>query len=167
MRKAGFGCSIVPGRGCRSNRGATMRHDDKRHGTTTLFAALNMRDGSVIGRNMQRHRHQEFTRFLNAAEREMPADKIRQAHPPAPEEWRLPLDHKPASRHQSLHQRTQSGPATLRLTRRSRRDHRRRRTRAAKVQFQSTGAKFIRPARITLAGTLEFGGWRRIELRPC
>jgi hypothetical protein len=37
-----------------------MTHDYKRHGTTTLFAALNVLDGTVIGRNMQRHRHQEF-----------------------------------------------------------------------------------------------------------
>ena len=54
---------------------ATMTHDYKRNGTTTLFAALNVLDGSVIGRNMQRHRHQEFIRFLNAIEAEMPADK--------------------------------------------------------------------------------------------
>ena len=47
----------------------------KRHGTTTLFAAMNVLDGTVIGRNMQRHRHQEFIRFLNAVEREVPAGK--------------------------------------------------------------------------------------------
>jgi hypothetical protein len=45
----------------------------KRHGTTTLFAALNVLDGTVIGRNMQRHRHQEFIRFLNAVEAQVPA----------------------------------------------------------------------------------------------
>jgi transposase len=54
---------------------ATMTHDDKRNGTTTLFAALNVLEGKVIGRNMQRHRHQEFIRFLNAVEREVPKDK--------------------------------------------------------------------------------------------
>jgi len=49
---------------CRSKRGAgTMTHDYKRHGTTTLFAAFNVLDGTVIRRNMQRHRHQEFIRF--------------------------------------------------------------------------------------------------------
>ena len=42
-----------------------MTHDYKRHGTTTLFAALNVLDGTVIGQCMQRHRHQEFIRFLN------------------------------------------------------------------------------------------------------
>ena len=57
-------------------RGATTTHDYKRNGTTTLFAALNVLDGSVIGRNMQRHRYQEFIRFLNAIEAEMPADKV-------------------------------------------------------------------------------------------
>src|SRR3546814_14890506 len=52
-----------------------MTHDYKRNGTTTLFAALNVLDGSVIGRNMQRHRHQELIRFLNTIEAQMPADK--------------------------------------------------------------------------------------------
>src|SRR5208282_5618767 len=46
-----------------------------RHGTTTLFAALDILEGKVIGRCMQRHRHQEFIRFLNAVERQVPADK--------------------------------------------------------------------------------------------
>jgi transposase len=54
-----------PGLPMKPGRLGTMTHDDKRHGTTTLFAALNVLDGRVIGRNMQRHRHQEFTRFLN------------------------------------------------------------------------------------------------------
>ena len=52
-----------------------MTHDSKRNGTTTLFAAMNVLDGTVIGRNRQRHRHQEFIRFLNAVEREVPAGK--------------------------------------------------------------------------------------------
>jgi hypothetical protein len=52
-----------------------MTHDYKRHGTTTLFAALNVLDGTVIGRNMQRHRHQEFIRFLNAIEAQVPVQK--------------------------------------------------------------------------------------------
>ena len=42
---------------------------------TTLFAALNVLDGTVIAQNMQRHRHQEFIRFLNRIEREVPTDK--------------------------------------------------------------------------------------------
>jgi hypothetical protein len=47
--------------------------DYVRHGTTTLFAALDILDGTVIGRCMQRHRHQEFLRFLNAVEAAVPA----------------------------------------------------------------------------------------------
>jgi DDE superfamily endonuclease len=64
--------------GCRRNRGGgrASHHDYKRHGTTTLFAALNLLDGSVISRCMQRHRHQEFIRFLNAIERAVPAGKL-------------------------------------------------------------------------------------------
>jgi transposase len=59
----------------KQGRAGTMTHDYKRHGTTTLFAALNVLDGTVIGRNMQRHRHQEFIRFLNAVETQVPARK--------------------------------------------------------------------------------------------
>src|SRR5438046_4586140 len=53
-----------------------MTHDYKRNGTTTLFAALDVLDGKVIGRCMQRHRHQEFIRFLNTIQAEVPAGKI-------------------------------------------------------------------------------------------
>ena len=65
-----------PGLPLKKGRGGTMTHDYKRNGTTTLFAALNVLDGSVFGRNMQRHRHQEFIRFLNALERDIPAGKV-------------------------------------------------------------------------------------------
>jgi transposase len=57
-----------PGLPMKKGRCGTMTHDYKRHGTTTLFAALNVLDGTVIGRCMQRHRHQEFIRFLNVTE---------------------------------------------------------------------------------------------------
>src|ERR1700682_2156158 len=53
-----------------------MTHDYKRHGTTTLFAAFNILDGTVIGRNMQRHRHQESSRFLNTIEEQVPVGKV-------------------------------------------------------------------------------------------
>ena len=53
-----------------------MTHDYKWNGTTTLFAALDVAAGRVIGRCMQRHRHQEFIRFLNAIERKIPAGKL-------------------------------------------------------------------------------------------
>lgn len=49
----------------KNGRAATMTHDYKRHGTTTLFAALDVLEGKVIGQCMKRHRHQEFIRFLN------------------------------------------------------------------------------------------------------
>jgi Homeodomain-like domain/DDE superfamily endonuclease len=65
-----------PGAPVRPGRPATMTHDYKRHGTTTLFAALNVLDGTVLGRCMQRHRHQEFIRFLNAVEAAVPAGKV-------------------------------------------------------------------------------------------
>ena len=60
----------------KKGRAGTITHDYIRNGTTTLFAALNILDGSVIGQCMQRHRHQEFLRFLNRLEREIPAGKI-------------------------------------------------------------------------------------------
>ena len=56
-----------------------MTHDYKRHGTTTLFAALSVLDGSVIGRCMQQHRHEEFIRFLNNVERAIPRGKLIEA----------------------------------------------------------------------------------------
>jgi transposase len=65
-----------PGLPMKPGRAGTMTHDYKRHGTTTLFAALNILDGTVIGRNMQRHRHQEFIRFLNTIEAHVPAGKV-------------------------------------------------------------------------------------------
>ena len=65
-----------PGLPIKPGRCQTMTHDDKRYGTTTLFAALSVLDRTVIGRCMQRHRHSEFIRFLNAVEREVPAGKV-------------------------------------------------------------------------------------------
>jgi transposase len=65
-----------PGLPLKKGRCGTMTHDYKRNGITTLFAALNVLDGTVIGRCMQRHRHQEFIRFLNAVEAEVPAGKL-------------------------------------------------------------------------------------------
>src|SRR5829696_7102340 len=65
-----------PGLPLKKGRAGTMTHDYKRHGTTTLFAALNVLDGTVLGRCMQRHRHQEFIRFLNALEAAVPIGKL-------------------------------------------------------------------------------------------
>ena len=68
-----------PGWPLKPGRCGTVTHDYKRHGTTTLFAALNVLEGKVIGRCMQRHRHEEFIRFLNAVDREVPAGKAVEA----------------------------------------------------------------------------------------
>ena len=65
-----------PGLPMEEGRCATMAHDYERNGTTTLFAALNVLDGTVMGRCMQRHRHQEFLRFPNAVEAAVPAGKL-------------------------------------------------------------------------------------------
>jgi transposase len=65
-----------PGLPLKKGRCGTMTHDYIRNGTTTLFAALDVLEGKVIGRCMQRHRHQEFIRFLNAIEAEVPAGKV-------------------------------------------------------------------------------------------
>jgi transposase len=63
------GLPLVPG------RAGTMTHDYKRHGTTTLFTALNTLDGTVIGTCMPQHRHQEWIKFLGLIDRETPKDK--------------------------------------------------------------------------------------------
>ena len=53
-------------------RGATMTHDYKRNGTTTLFAALNVLTGQVTGRCFDRHRHEEFLKFVQVIDAEVP-----------------------------------------------------------------------------------------------
>ena len=63
-----------PGLPLKKGRCGTMTHDYKRNGTTTLFAALSMLDGHVIGDCMPRHRHQEFIRFLKKIDAETPAE---------------------------------------------------------------------------------------------
>jgi len=61
-----------PGLPMKPGRAGTMTHDYKRNGTTTLFAALDVLKGEVIGRCMPRHRHQEFLKFLQAIDRSTP-----------------------------------------------------------------------------------------------
>jgi len=63
-----------PGLPLKKGRAGTMTHDYKRNGTTTLFAALNMLDGKVIGACMPRHRHREFLRFLKLIDQKTSAD---------------------------------------------------------------------------------------------
>src|SRR5919202_1462865 len=65
-----------PGLPMKRGRAGTMTHDYIRNGTTTLFTALNVLEGTATGRCMQRHRHQEFIRFLNAVEAAGPAGRI-------------------------------------------------------------------------------------------
>jgi len=62
-----------PGLPMKKGRCGTMTHDYKRNGTTTLFAALNVLDGTVIGQCMPRHRHREFLRFLKTIDKQTPA----------------------------------------------------------------------------------------------
>jgi transposase len=64
-----------PGLPMKKGRGATMTHDYKRNGTTTLFAALNTANGEVFGLCQQKHRHQEWLKFLRMIDRTIPADK--------------------------------------------------------------------------------------------
>lgn len=63
-----------PGLPMKKGRCGTLTHDYKRHGTTTLFAALNTLDGSVIGACKKRHRHEEFLAFLRLVDRKTPQD---------------------------------------------------------------------------------------------
>ena len=64
-----------PGLPLKKGRAGTMTHDYVRHGTTTLFAALNVADGTVIGQCQDRHRHQEWLKFLQLIEAQTPADR--------------------------------------------------------------------------------------------
>jgi IS5 family transposase len=65
-----------PGLPLKKGKAGRMTFDYKRNGITTLFAAFDVLDGTVIGQCMQRHRHQEFIRFLKAIERAVPAGKV-------------------------------------------------------------------------------------------
>lgn len=62
-----------PGLPIKKGHAGTMTHDYKRHGTTTLFAALNVIDGKVISSCMQKHRQEEFLKFLNKIDQETPS----------------------------------------------------------------------------------------------
>ncbi len=61
-----------PGLPIKKGRCGTMTHDYKRNGTTTLFAALDTLEGKVVGECHQRHRHQEFLKFLRRIDNEFP-----------------------------------------------------------------------------------------------
>lgn len=63
-----------PGLPLKPGRCGTMTHDYQRNGTTTLFAALELAEGKVIGACMNRHRHQEWIKFLRLIDEQTPAD---------------------------------------------------------------------------------------------
>jgi transposase len=63
-----------PGLPIKKGRCGTMTHDYKRNGTTTLFAALELAEGKLIGTCMQRHRHQEWLKFLKLIDAQTPAE---------------------------------------------------------------------------------------------
>ena len=67
-----------PGLPMKPGKNGTMTHDYKRHGTTTLFAALNVHEGTVIGACLPQHRHDEFLRFLRKLDRQ--TDKTLAVH---------------------------------------------------------------------------------------
>src|SRR5271166_445732 len=64
-----------PGLPMKKGRCGTTTHDYKRHGTTTLFAALNVANGEVFGLCQQKHRHQEWLKFLRMIDETIPANK--------------------------------------------------------------------------------------------
>ena len=65
-----------PGLPLKKGRCGTLTQDYKRHGTTTLFAALNVLDGTVVGQCQARHRHQEFLKFLRRLDKEFPRREL-------------------------------------------------------------------------------------------
>lgn len=81
-----------PGLPLKKGRAGTMTHDYKRHGTTTLFAALNVASGEVVGRSYRRHRHQETLKFLKEVEKGVPKDQ----------EIHIILDNDSAHKHEKV-----------------------------------------------------------------
>ncbi len=155
-----------PGLPLKKGRGATMTHDSRRNGTTTLFAALTVLDGTVIGQHASRHRRQEFLRFLNRIAHTIPAGVPVHAildndathkhkdvqvwlarHPrwtfhvtPTSSSWLNALEGvfakrtRTPGRHPPRHRRTQHHRSqALRLDRRSRYHHRRKKKRGSSV----------------------------------
>jgi transposase len=99
-----------PGLPMKPGRAGTMTHDYKRNGTTTLFAALNVLDGTIISRNMKRHRHQELIRFLNDIDAHVPK---RQAIHAIVDNYATPNTRKCANGSRSI----RAGPSTSRQPR--------------------------------------------------
>jgi len=120
-----------PGLPMKKGRVGTMTHDYKRHGVTTLFAALNVLEGKVFGQCMKRHRHQEFIRFLNVIDARVPKTAstlrislhpdirflakcrrglLRQPRKEAPQTWRVPVRAGTQRCHPPLPRRNQPNP---------------------------------------------------------
>ena len=89
-----------PGLPMKKGRCGTMTHDYKRNGTTCLFAALNVLEGTVIGSCYPRHRNEEFLRFLRQIDRETPAGL----------ELHLVLDNYGTHNHENVHQWLEKHP---------------------------------------------------------
>lgn len=89
-----------PGLPLKKGRAGTMTHDYVRHGTTTLFAALNVADGTLIGQCQDRHRHQEWLKFLQLIDAQTPADR----------ELHLILDNYATHRHAKVQKWLQKHP---------------------------------------------------------
>ena len=99
-----------PGLPRTKGRCGTMTHDDKRHGTTTLFAALNVAEGSILSTCLPRHRHQQWLTFLRLIDRQIPqgqalhliADNYATHKHPTVQRWltrhpRVPMHFTPTS----------------------------------------------------------------------
>ncbi len=83
-----------PGLPMKKGRCGTMTHDDKRNGTTCLFAALKVLEGRVIGSGYPRHRNEAFLKFLRQSDRATPAGLDRH----------LVLDNDGTHNHENVHQ---------------------------------------------------------------
>ena len=118
----------------KKGRAGTMTHDYKRHGVTTLFAALDVLQGKVIGQCMKRHRHQEFIRFPNVIDakldrldlfqigdillkRRLPSGTPSPKIPRAPAQWCFAEDGVARLRPAATHRRRLGSLVLLRLQR--------------------------------------------------
>ena len=86
-----------PGLPMKKGRAGTMTHDYKRHGVTTLFAALDVLEGKVIGQCVKHHRHQEFIRFLTVIDARVPKKKTAAMRRASSRVSSLAADRRPGS----------------------------------------------------------------------
>lgn len=143
-----------PGLPMKKGRAGTITHDYKRHGLTTLFAALDVLEGKVIGQCMKRHRHREFIRFLNVIDARVAKKKtvcrsqaskvlewierrefLCETHQKAPQARRVSLPPGTQRCYPPLPRRYQCKPKALYLDQGPQQNHRRRQARAPNVRF--------------------------------